>query len=156
MGNLRQVSSRCLGTVCLLAALGALNVCAQDQPDNAPVLSGRWLATVGDARTMRGKWIGQTLPGQPNEAQGSWTLSNDSGKTVMTGTWSAKKTAGGWQGSWSAEDRAGKHVSGTWKADPNPHLKGTLQSMLELTSKQEIAGTWRSGGVRGDWWLKGK
>lgn len=140
----------------VLAALGVLYACAQNQPDDAPVLSGRWLATVGDAHTMRGKWIGQTLPGQPNEAQGSWTLSNDSGQIVMTGTWSVKKIASGWQGNWSAESRTGKHVAGTWKADPNPDRKGTLQSMLELTSKQEISGSWRSGGLRGDWWLKSK
>jgi len=143
-----------IGGALLALAYGELSR-AGEQPEPA-ILSGEWTATVGAARTLRGKWIGQALPGEPEAVHGSWTLTNPAGKTVMTGMWAARKTSRGWQGTWSAEDRTERRASGTWRADANPDLKGTLQSMLELASRQELSGNWRSGGLRGHWWLKGK
>ena len=55
-----------------------------------PTISGGWTATVAQARPLRGRWIGQTLPGEPNQAHGSWTITSDTGKTVMRGTWSSE------------------------------------------------------------------
>jgi hypothetical protein len=31
----------------------------------------------------------------------------------------------------------------------------TFKQMLEWTGEKEIAGSWRSGGSQGYWWLKG-
>ena len=139
-----------LATFAVLA--GASLVMAQE-----PLrLSGGWTATVGTTRTMRGRWVGQMLPGDPNSAHGSWTLTSESGKTVMTGTWSARKTARGWQGTWSAQERGGRSAGGTWRAALPTASKGTLQSALELTLQEEITGTWQSGRLTGSWWLRGK
>lgn len=118
-------------------------------------LSGKWTATVGESRTFRGKWIGQTLPGQPEAAHGSWTLTSETGRTALRGTWEAQKSAHGWQGTWRATDQAGRLFSGTWKGDIEKALPGTFETMLELTTRKELSGSWRSGGLRGFWWLKG-
>ncbi len=120
------------------------------------VFSGEWTATVGTSLTLRGQWIGEPFPDQPNEAHGSWTLSNESGRIAMTGTWWAQKTPRGWQGNWRADDRAGRSVAGTWKADWTGPPQGTFEQMLEFTLQQELSGSWRSAGTEGYWWLKGK
>lgn len=121
-----------------------------------PTMSGTWTATIGQTRALRGKWVGQALPGEPNRAHGSWTLTGNSGKTVMSGSWAARKTSNGWEGTWSAQDRGGRFARGNWRADLPSNLKGTLQSMLEHCTKSEIAGTWRGGRKHGSWWLKGR
>ncbi len=118
--------------------------------------SGTWTATVGESRTLRGRWIGQMIPGETFAAHGSWTLTNAAGKTAMSGTWSAKKSPRGWQGTWSAQVEKGGAAAGTWKADLAADPKATLQTMLELVAKEEIGGTWRGGRLAGSWWLKGK
>ena len=129
------------------------------QPDRAqdpPAISGTWTATVGDSQTLRGRWIGQSLPHDSMSAHGSWTLTGPSGKTALTGTWSARKSAKGWQGTWSAKAVTGRGAAGTWEADLPSEPNVTIQDFLERLSKQEIAGTWRSGRLAGSWWLKGK
>ena len=120
-----------------------------------PTLSGQWTATVGESRTFRGKWIGQALPGQPDAAHGSWTLTSETRSTALRGTWEAGKSARGWQGTWRASDQAGRLFSGTWKGDIEKALPGTFETVLELTTQNELSGSWRSGGLRGFWWLKG-
>jgi hypothetical protein len=121
----------------------------------SPTLGGQWTATVGESRTFRGKWIGQALPGQPEAAHGSWTLTSETGQTSLRGPWEAGKSARGWQGTWRATDQAGRLFSGTWKGDIEKALPGTLETMLGLTSQKELSGSWRSGDLRGFWWLKG-
>jgi hypothetical protein len=118
--------------------------------------SGTWTATVGESQTMHGRWIGQTIPDDPASAHGSWTLTGPSGKTALTGTWSANKTAKGWHGTWSAKAATGPAAAGTWKADLPSDPQATLQDFFERLSNQEIAGTWRSRRLAGSWWLKGK
>ena len=118
--------------------------------------SGTWTATVGESRTLYGRWIGQTIPDDPTSAHGSWTLTGPSGKTALTGTWTARKTANGWRGTWSAKAATGSGAAGTWKADLPPDPRSTLQDFLERLSNQEIAGTWRSSRLAGSWWLRGK
>ncbi len=146
-GNLRMPARLLL----LLCAL--LSKSVEASPQQLPVFGGKWTATVGQDRTMRGRWIGQMLPGEPNSAHGSWTLTDKSGKTVMRGTWSARKLGDAWQGTWSAQSGAQRSAKGTWKADVAINPKDPLDSMMEL---QEASGTWQSGRLGGYWWLQGK
>lgn len=124
-------------------------------PQEPPTFSGQWTATVNKSLTFRGRWIGQAIPGQPEAAHGSWTLTNETGKTILRGTWEAQKSAPAWQGTWRATDEAGRILSGTWKGDLEMTRQATFETMLELTAQKELSGIWRSGSLRGFWWLRG-
>ena len=50
------------------------------------VLYGSWTATAGPSQIFRGTWSAETSRRIPNEAQGSWTLVDDSGEVVLQGT----------------------------------------------------------------------
>lgn len=140
----------------LMSVLVSAAVVGGASAQEPPSFSGAWTATVGESRTLRGRWIGQMIPGEPSAAHGSWTLKNAAGKTAMSGTWSARKSPRGWHGTWSAQVEKGRAAAGTWKADLAPDPKATLQTLLELVAGEEIAGSWRSGRLQGFWWLTGK
>jgi hypothetical protein len=119
------------------------------------VFNGSWTATAGSAEVFRGAWTTQILPGRPNAAQGSWTLLSGGGDVLLQGTWSARKTGQGWKGTWVARTLPGRALSRTWTAavcDPSAKL---FQDMLQLTTKVQVAGSWRSGRYQGNWWLSG-
>jgi hypothetical protein len=88
-------------------------------------------------------------------AGGSWTLLNESGEILLQGTWSAQKTAQGWEGTWSARPTNGQSLSGAWTADGAKLNAKSLAQMLKSTATKEVAGWWRSGRYQGNWWLKG-
>ncbi len=145
------------GPLILILSVLMAAVAARDaRPQKPSTFSGAWTATVGESRTLRGRWIGQMIPGEASAAHGSWTLTNAAGKTAMSGTWSAQKSPRGWQGTWSAQIENGRAAAGSWKADLTADPTATLQSLLELAAREEIAGTWRGGRLTGSWWLKGK
>ena len=131
----------------------------------APILQGTWTATVEPKQVLRGAWSAQALPGQPNAAIGSWTLINDARQVVMEGTWSADKSARGWQGTWSARVLTGRSAaggplygaptSGTWQTQAPESDVRTLAELLQRTLEKEIAGSWRHNQLTGYWWLKG-
>jgi len=139
----------------LLLILTAILAAAPIPATDPPVLRGEWAATVGSSKTLRGRWIGQALPGQPDVMQGSWTLNGGTGRTVLRGTWTARKKGTGWQGTWAASDQKGRNASGTWNAD-GLEIKGdSLEGLFVQTSKDWVSGSWRSGRQQGNWWLKG-
>ena len=161
-----QLSAEVSMRIRRLVAAFLLVSCALAQ-EASPVLRGRWTATVG-AQVMRGTWSAQGSPDNPNAVQGSWTLLSDAGEAIGGGTWSAEKTRRGWLGSWTARTLSGRSLSGTWTAEitgisgksppkslPNS-LPNSLQDMLEMTAQHQIAGAWRSGGHKGNWWLKSR
>jgi len=130
-------------------------VCAALIAQEPPLVKGEWTATAGAAQVYRGRWVGQALPGQPNALHGSWTLSGQTGKTILSGTWSARKAGRELQGTWAAQDQYGRSVSGTWRTAV-PELAGrSLQQMLELSLERTISGTWRSRRLSGHWWITG-
>ena len=138
----------------VLLAISPL-LCRPVLAQEPPTFSGQWTATVGESRTFRGRWIGQAIPGQPEAAHGSWTLTHETGRTILRGTWAAQKSALGWHGTWRATDEVGRLFSGAWKADLERPLPGTFATLLELTAQKELSGSWRSGSLRGFWWLRG-
>jgi len=118
------------------------------------VLHGSWIATTGPNRYLRGRWFAQVLPATKNAANGSWTLFNERNQTVLQGTWSVRKTAGGWQGTWSARIKKGRTVSGTWNAAMADFNGKTFEDMLKRTAEKQIGGSWQSGRAQGNWWLQ--
>ena len=134
-----------------LTILLAFCAVAQEAP---PVLRGSWLATVGPKRVLRGRWSAQVLPGTKNAAHGAWTLRSDGNQTVLEGTWSARKSARGWQGTWSGRIQKGGSMSGTWEADMGRFNGNTFEDLLKRTAEKQIAGSWQSRRARGNFWLQ--
>jgi hypothetical protein len=143
-----------LSFTALLLLLLACCALAQ-QPANPPNdqgWRGTWAASAG-LRSFHGRWWAQLIANSQNAASGSWTLLSDSNQIVLEGTWSARKTSNGWQGTWTARVNSGTAFSGTWTAD---NIEGkTFADMLKLTLEKQIAGAWRSRGMQGNWWLMG-
>jgi hypothetical protein len=149
-----------IGFLALLLSLVAV------RQESSIVQRGTWTATAGPsaAQVMRGSWSAETLSGTPNAARGSWTLLNASNEVVLEGTWSAaKSSSGGWQGTWSARvvtrlptggSTPGRVFSGTWQLTTEVNGK-TLTKMFQRTLETEVAGSWRSARLTGNWWLRG-
>jgi len=136
---------------CLFVTLLVSCAVAQQAP---PVLQGSWIATTGSNRYMRGRWSAQVLPATKNAANGSWTLFNESNQIVLEGTWSARKSAGGWRGTWSARIQKNRTVSGTWDAAMTDFNGKTFEELLRRTAEKQIGGSWQSGRTQGNWWLQ--
>jgi hypothetical protein len=137
----------------LLAVTLLLASCVVAQP--APsTLQGSWIATAQAGRFLRGNWIARIQPNARNAASGSWTLLNDSNQVVLEGTWSARKSASGWQGTWSARIQKSRTLSGTWDAALGDFNGKTLEDMLKRTAEKQVGGSWQSGRAQGNWWLQ--
>jgi hypothetical protein len=123
----------------------------------APPLQGIWTATSRAGAAFRGAWEANVAAATPNDALGSWTMTDEMGQVHLQGTWSARKTPRGWRGAWSARTSDGNLLSGSWEADDRT-LRGakTFGDLLKRTAQTPIAGVWRSGHVRGDWWLQAR
>lgn len=102
----------------------------------------------------RGKWSARVPSATPNAAGGSWILMNEHGDVVLQGTWSARKSAAGWQGTWRAQVLRGRAYAGSWTAsDPGPNSR-SFGDMLQAATKGAVAGAWQSGGFGGGWRLQ--
>jgi hypothetical protein len=118
-------------------------------------LRGSWRATAG-ARVFQGTWTATLDPKTPNLAQGSWTVIEGS-RILLQGTWAAEKQRAVWRGSWSAlrasAPSGSPPITGTWQANVKDSSIDTLAQMLQHTAQAQIGGTWRSGGMTGNWSL---
>jgi hypothetical protein len=141
-------------TFCGLLIFLFFGQCARAQ-DAGNVLYGNWTATAGPSQIFRGTWSARISARSLNQAEGSWTLVNDSGDLMLQGTWMARKTGSGWQGIWRARTTEGQLFSGKWEADLPESVDQTFAALLRRTSEKEVAGSWQSGGNRGNWWLTG-
>ena len=143
---------RCV-TVMAFAAIAM----AQQTPTNPPenTLRGTWIASAGPTQMFRGRWWASMLPKTHNSAQGSWTLLSDSNQILLEGTWSARKSASGWQGTWSARVGQGRPLSGTWTSALDDINVKTFEDMLKAALQKQISGSWQKGRMQGNWWLQG-
>jgi hypothetical protein len=147
------MSPRTLVGIFLLSALFAASAGAQETSTRKEQgWRGRWAASAGP-RTFHGRWWAELLGNTGNAANGSWTLLSDSNQILLDGTWSAKKSAHGWEGTWIARVRSQKPFSGTWSA--NSSEGSTLEDMLKQAIAKQVIGSWASGRMQGDWWLMG-
>ena len=142
-------------SVAFAAALGVTAARAAE-PVATPTLAGLWTAMNSGKQIFRGQWSADVALATPNVALGTWSLTDERARVVMGGTWSARKTPGGWRGAWSARVGDSKDVlSGTWEADDST-LRGakTFRDLLARTAEKQIAGVWRMGHAHGTWWLQ--
>jgi len=145
----------CTAGLAALVLLGSGAARAVDSTLPAPpVFEGTWIATAGP-QVFHGRWSAQAIPGRRDEMQGSWAMLNDAGETIGQGTWSAQRSKRGFQGTWFARPANGGLFRGTFEAHL-PGFKGkALEDMFAETKKTQIAGFWRMGAARGNWYLKG-
>ena len=113
---------------------------------------GSWTATIGSAnRVLGGTWDG-TVGATPDTAQGNWTLNDQTGATLASGTWAARKDGKTWQGSWQARDAAGQVHSGTWQAQTQLSRTAGMAELFEAALAATTRGTWRMGPAYGGGW----
>jgi hypothetical protein len=150
----------------VIAAL--LLACCASAQQPAPALRGSWTATVGAKQVYRGSWSAQVLIETANRAQGAWALLNATHQIVLEGTWSAEKSARGWNGTWSARvvtrqsgsgraasGQSGQLLSGTWQTAAADSKNKTLADMLQSTIERQVSGSWQGGRRNGSWSLLG-
>src|SRR5215469_3128696 len=135
----------------LAAALAVMGTLAQEP---ALELRGAWSATTA-TQTLGGAWGAEISPRNPDSTAGYWTLLNDAGERMLSGTWSARRTGSHWNGTWMARTTQGRSFSGVWDADIEGSKAPTFVDMLRQSFEREVAGTWRSGRYSGSWWIKG-
>jgi len=145
----------CAVALAVLVLLGGAEARAGDSTaPPPPVFEGTWIATAGP-RVFHGRWSAQALPGRRDEMQGSWSMLNDAGETIGQGTWSAQRSRRGFQGTWFARPASGGLLRGTFEADLTGFKGKALEDMFAATKTAQIAGFWRMGAARGNWYLKG-
>ena len=137
--------------ILLLVLCLSLFAAAQASP---AAIEGTWKASVGDV-VFHGKWTAVLRSATPNEANGAWTLLNDSNDVMTQGSWSARNQAAGWQGTFTARAKSGGSYSGVWSAALNGSTAKSLSDMLRLALEKEVTGGWRSGRLQGYWRIQG-
>ena len=151
-----RASQYCVWPLMIAGLLLASLATAQDRPaDDTKTWRGTWIATAGQSRTFRGRWRASVTGNTHNAANGSWTLLSDSNQIVLEGTWSARKSAQDWQGTWSARVGRGAPFSGTWASKTPDITAKTFEDLLQSTIDKQVAGSWKSGRMQGNWWLQG-
>jgi hypothetical protein len=133
-------------------ALLLLACCAMAQEAHS-ALQGSWYAGVREAVDFRGHW--SAIVNSPNAASGTWTLLDTGNQGRMQGSWSARKSLQGWQGTWTARVGSGPPLSGTWEATLQSFAGKTFEDMLKHTLEKQVSGSWRSGRYAGYWVLQG-
>ena len=118
-----------------------------------PALRGGWIARAG-AATFKGRWTAQPPSPGATDTQGTWTLFGSDDAVVLDGTWSARRNGRTWQGTWIARTRPGALFSGSWQTTMKGIAGKTFFDLLSHAKMGRIAGTWRMGRMRGDWWLE--
>jgi hypothetical protein len=136
-----------------LLALLLLASCAMAQEAH-PALQGSWYAGVREAVDFRGHW--SAIVNSPKAASGTWTLLDTGDQVRMQGTWSARKSLPGWQGTWTARVGKGRPLPGTWEANLQSFAGKTFEDMLRHTLEKQVSGAWRSGRYAGYWVLQGR
>jgi len=144
-----------LGFATVVAILFAASAWGQ----STSTIRGGWSATVGPNQILQGTWTADLAPANPNSAQGSWTLLNQSNQIAARGTWSAAKTEKVWSGSWQARvvtaaGATGRLFSGSWRTEISDVDVRSLIELLEKTLREQVSGSWTSGRLGGAWSLR--
>ena len=151
MNTTRVFTQRMLATV--VFAVGA--TLAQSP---SSTIRGGWSATAGPNQVLQGAWTAEPTAGNPNGAQGTWTLLR-SNQIAAQGTWSAVKTAKEWSGTWQARvvTSAGattQLLSGSWRTQVANSDVRSLSELLRQTLQEQVSGAWASGRLAGAWSLR--
>jgi hypothetical protein len=125
------------------------------EPGLPPPVRNRFSMAVGPLRPCSTRRMRPAVVGQ---------FSTTPNQIVLEGTWSASKSAASRHVPGPLEfsrvrPSAGRSsfanpFSGTWQAENDSTVK-TFADRLQRTLEKRMADSWRSGGLAGNWWLKG-
>ena len=118
--------------------------------------SATWSVRTNDGQNFEGTWAAE--PGEvSNQAAGTWSLQDATGKTLSRGRWLLEKFSTGWNGTWSATVEGRKvELSGTWTADFPQESYTQFSEFFAAAARQVIRGIWNSKSASGSWSLGGK
>lgn len=117
-----------------------------------PRWQGTWAATAGST-SFAGTW--DAVPGDaPNTVAGNWSLRDQNGAEVATGTWAAGKEGKFWRGTWQARRSSGQTYDGTWQAQVQLPANAHFPAMFELAISEAVNGSWRRGNYTGAWTIR--
>ena len=136
-------------TMILLASL-SLPVDAQQTK-----WQGTWAASVGTAGTtaFAGTW--DAVPGAVQDtANGTWSLRDQNGAELASGTWAAGKEGNVWKGTWQARRASGQIYNGTWRTQVELPTKSQFSEMFEAAITKAVSGTWGMGSYIGAWTIR--
>jgi hypothetical protein len=102
-----------------------------------PQWQGTWAATVSSGATFAG-----------------WSLRDQHGAELATGTWAAGKEGKVWKGSWQARRASGETYDGTWQGQSELPLNSRLPALFESAIAKAISGTWRMANYAGAWTIR--
>jgi len=106
---------------------------------------GTWSATVGNSgRVLSGTWDASLAKDQ-DSVVGNWAITDPNGATLGVGTWSARKEAKTWRGSWQARTASNQTYSGTWSALTDLPATTHISGLFDSAATQPVSGTWRMG-----------
>lgn len=129
--------------------LSNLFVAAADEPK----WQGTWAATVGGGPAFAGTW--DAVPGTaPNTIAGTWSLRDQYGTELATGTWAAAKDVKVWKGTWQTRRPSGQIYDGVWQAQVELSVTPRLSGLFEAALAKAVSGSWRTGSHGGAWTLR--
>ena len=136
-------------TVILLAGL-SLAVSAEQ-----PKWQGSWAASVGNggATAFTGTWNAAPGPASDTVA-GNWSLQDQKGAEVATGTWAAAKEGKVWKGTWQARGSSGQVYAGTWNAQVELPATSQFAELFEAAIAKALSGSWGMANHTGAWTIR--
>jgi hypothetical protein len=120
-----------------------------------PKWQGTWAATAGSGGTaaLAGTW--NAVPGEaPDTVAGAWSLRDQNGAEVATGTWAAGKEGKVWRGTWQARRASGQVYDGAWRAQGELSATAHLSDLFESAIVKAVTGNWRMGNYAGAWTIR--
>jgi hypothetical protein len=122
---------------------------AADQPK----WQGTWAVTAGSGSAFAGTW--NASPGEtPDNVGGTWSLRDQNGAELATGTWAAGKEGKAWKGTWQARRSSGQVYDGAWRAQTELPLASHLPALFEAAIANAVSGSWRTGNYSGPWTIR--
>jgi len=122
---------------------------AADQPK----WQGTWAATAGVGAAFAGTW--NAAPGEaPDTVAGSWSLRDQNGAELATGTWAAGKDGKVWKGTWQARRPSGQVYDGTWRSQIELPQTSHLPDLFQAAIAKAASGSWRMGKSAGAWTIR--
>ncbi len=116
---------------------------------------GSWAASVGTGGTtaFTGTW--DAVPAEVRDTvNGSWSLRNQNGAEVASGTWAAGKEGNFWKGTWLARRASGQIYNGTWQSQVELPAKAQFPELFEAALAKAVSGTWGMGNYAGAWTIR--
>jgi len=114
-----------------------------------PTWQGTWAATAGSSGAFAGTW--NSVPGEaPDTVAGHWSLRDQNGAELATGTWAAGKEGRVWKGTWQVRRPSGQVYDGSWRAP----VELPAGSHFEAAIAKAVSGNWGLGRLAGAWTIR--